>query len=68
MKDSLLQQLQELNQDPIPLLNLPEDERMQFETALFDLAELLEDYRCGVIVHATEAEASEYASGQPAAE
>lgn len=48
MKDELLSQIEALISEPIELLNLPEDERLEWETALFDLAELLEDYRCGL--------------------
>lgn len=48
MKDELLQQIVGLIEQPTLLLNLPEDEQLEWETALFDLAELLEDYRCGV--------------------
>lgn len=45
MKDELLQQLEALRDDPVPLLNLPESERNQWEDVLFELAELLEDRR-----------------------
>ncbi len=45
MKDKLLQQLEALRADPLPLLNLPESDKMLFETVLFDLAEMLESYR-----------------------
>lgn len=45
MKDELLQQLEALRDDPVPLLNLPESDRMQWENVLFDLAEMLEDRR-----------------------
>lgn len=48
MKDELLSQIEALISEPIELLNLPEAERLDWETALFDLAELLEDYRCGL--------------------
>lgn len=48
MKDELLQQIVGLIEQPTLLLNLPEDEQLEWETALFDLAELLEDYRCGL--------------------
>ncbi len=48
MKDDLLQQIVGLIEQPTLLLNLPEPERLDWETALFDLAELLEDYRCGL--------------------
>ena len=56
MKDELLEQILALIEDPIPLLNSPEDERFAMECALFDLAELLEDYRCGVLSNGKENE------------
>lgn len=49
MKDDLLQQIVGLIEQPTLLLNLPEPERLDWETALFDLAELLEDFRSGVL-------------------
>ena len=45
MKDELLQQIEALIADPVPLLNLPAEERIEWENKLFDLAELLEEYR-----------------------
>jgi len=45
MKDELLNELEALRDDPVPLLNLPESDRLQWENVLFDLAELLEDRR-----------------------
>lgn len=42
MKDELLQQIEALLEDPVPLLNLPALDRMVWENRLFDLAELLE--------------------------
>lgn len=49
MKDALLQQIEALISDPIPLLNLPESDRLEWEDRLFTLAELLEDFRSGVL-------------------
>lgn len=46
MKDELLQQIEALLEDPVPLLNLPALDRMVWENKLFDLAELLEMHRC----------------------
>ena len=48
-KDALLQQIEGLIADPIPLLNLPESDRLEWEDRLFTLAELLEDFRSGVL-------------------
>lgn len=48
-KDALLQQIEALIADPIPLLNLPESDRLEWEDRLFTLAELLEDFRSGVL-------------------
>jgi len=45
MDDALLKELEKLRDDPIPLLNLPEKDREQWESVLFDLAEMLEDRR-----------------------
>lgn len=45
MKDELLSQIEALLEDPVPLLNLPALDRVIWETRLFDLAELLEEYR-----------------------
>lgn len=65
MKDELLQQIVGLIDNPIQLLNLPEDERFEWENALFDLAELLEDYRCGLseVIRDGKAESVEDAAG-----
>lgn len=49
MKDPLLQQIEALIEDPVPLLNLPESDRLEWEDRLFTLAELLEDFRSGVL-------------------
>mgnify|MGYP001338156123 CR=1 FL=1 len=48
-KDALLQQIEGLIADPIPLLNLQESDRLEWEDRLFTLAELLEDFRSGVL-------------------
>lgn len=48
-KDALLQQIDGLIADPIPLLNLPDSDRLEWEDKLFTLAELLEDLRSGVL-------------------
>lgn len=66
MKDELLQQIVGLIEQPTLLLNLPEDEQLEWETALFDLAELLEDYRCGLaeVICDGKAEAVDNAAGQ----
>lgn len=70
MKDEMLQQIVGLIEQPTLLLNLPEDERLEWETALFDLAELLEDYRCGLaeVICDGKAEAGEDGSGQAPAQ
>lgn len=43
-KDAVLLQLDRMLSDPVPLLNLPESERVVWMEVLFSLAEKLEDY------------------------
>jgi len=50
MLDQVLQILAELTENPAPILQEPEDERFLIENALYDLAELIEAARCGVLV------------------
>jgi len=50
MSYDVLSKIKELRDDPVPLLNMPLDERIEWENALFDVAEILEDFRVGVLV------------------
>ena len=46
----LVQLLADFIENPTPILDLPENDRLLIENELYDLAELLEDARCGVLV------------------
>lgn len=50
MSYDVLSKIKELRDDPVPLLNMPLDEREDWENALYDLAEILEDLRYGLRV------------------
>jgi hypothetical protein len=50
MSYDVLSKIKELRDDPVPLLNMPLSEREDWENALYDLAEILEDFRYGLRV------------------
>ncbi len=50
MSYDVLSKIKELRDDPVPLLNMPLSERKDWENALYDLAEILEDFRYGLRV------------------